>query len=282
MTDLRKALAAACIFLSFGTGCGDPAVGSVPSDREEKSLSFEYFAEATSAQQEFYRKWEALADDPVPEAEIFSQPGAYSSETVDDAMNAQLMLMLDKPEYSQILLYYTVYPKEEDDCFTITALYDSSECDLAENIRRRNEAMSRIREKAREFEELPTSLEKYRAAYDWLAHTAYDSSEEPPVSVHTIYGSAIEELSRCDGLAYTYTLLCREMGLPCCTAAGTVEGEPHIWNIVPFENQSRLVDVTSGQDEVTNGELQYLRFLVSDISADGRKPLEEIPSITNH
>lgn len=280
MTEPGKALAAAiCLMLTLASGCGNSEESGVQEAEPETGTDFTYFSAAEPVQQQFYGKWKTLANDPVPELTIYDKPGAYAPDLVDDAMNAQLMLMLDEPEYSQILRYYSVYPGEAEGRFIMTAVYDSRECSLEENIRRLDEAVARIREKAREFGALPTPEDKYRAAYDWLARTAYDFSDEPPISSHTIYGAAVEEVALCDGLAYTYTLVCREMGLPCYTAAGTLGDDSHVWNIVPFENEWRLTDITSGQDEAMRGELTYLRFLCADISADGRKPLEDIPAI---
>lgn len=268
-----------CCVLALSAGCGGVESSGMTETVPELWTDLTYFSAATPVQRQFYNSWKALADDPVQELVIYDEPGDYSSELLNNAMDAQLMLMLDEPEYNQILRYYAVYYSDDAGRFIMTAAYDSRECSLDENIRRRGEAMAVIEEKARELGSLPTAEEKYRAAYDWLACTEYDFSENPPVSAHTIYGAAVKELSQCDGLAYTYTLVCREMGLPCYTAAGALGDSDHVWNIAPFEGEWRLIDITSGQDEVMQGEIRYLRFLCPDIYADGREPLDNIKTI---
>ncbi|MCM1530005.1 MAG: hypothetical protein NC093_08440 [Alistipes sp.] len=278
MIKLRKAAAMCCV-LALSAGCGRAESSGVTGNVPELWTDLTYFSAATPVQRQFYNGWKALAKDPVQELVIYDEPGAYNSLLVDDAMDAQLMLMLDEPEYSQILRYYAICCTDDSGRFAMTAVYDSRECPLEENIRRRDQAMAVIEEKARELGTLPTAEEKYRAAYDWLACTEYDFSESPPVSAHTIYGAAVKELSQCDGLAYTYTLVCREMGLSCYTAAGALGDSDHIWNIAPFEGEWRLIDITSGQDEAMRGDIEYLRFLCPDIYADGRKPLDNIKNI---
>ncbi len=61
---------------------------------------------------------------------------------------------------------------------------------------------------------------------------------------HSAYSALCNKKAVCQGYASLYYRLCREAGLPCRCATGSVDNEAHAWNFVRIENKWYFVDTT--------------------------------------
>lgn len=57
-----------------------------------------------------------------------------------------------------------------------------------------------------------------------------------------------------EGLSLAFAALCQELELPCQVAQGTLDGQPHFWNVVQTEDGWRHLDLSAPEEEGEEGE----------------------------
>lgn len=71
----------------------------------------------------------------------------------------------------------------------------------------------------------------------------------------TAYDALVDGLANDEGLALAYKLLCDRAGLTCTVVQGTLEEQPHFWNIVTTDSGSRHVDASAALYGLTDTQL---------------------------
>ena len=70
------------------------------------------------------------------------------------------------------------------------------------------------------------------------------------------YDALVEKESDSEGAALAYQFLCDQAGMECYLVRGTLDGQPHFWNIVLDENgHYRHMDLATGLSGLTDEEL---------------------------
>ena len=77
-----------------------------------------------------------------------------------------------------------------------------------------------------------------------LQQTTYRSDGSANVYSALCLGAANSE-----GIALAYSLLCEQSGITCQLVKGTLDGEPHCWNIITLGDVSWHLDVTRSDPE---------------------------------
>lgn len=92
---------------------------------------------------------------------------------------------------------------------------------------------------------------------------------------NTAYDALVDGLANDEGLALAYQLLCGRAGLTCTVVQGTLEEQPHFWNIVTTDSGSRHVDASAVLYGLTDTQLTNLGAYEWDssypICRDGRE-----------
>lgn len=86
-------------------------------------------------------------------------------------------------------------------------------------------------------------------------------SEIKGIRAHNVIGVIEDKMAVCEGIAKTYKFLCDLMEIPCIYIAGTLDGEPHGWNLIWIGKEPAFVDVTN--DTYTDGTVNRKHFLRS-------------------
>ena len=98
---------------------------------------------------------------------------------------------------------------------------------------------------------------------------------EPDPERNSAYDALVDGLANDEGLALAYQLLCGRAGLTCTVVQGTLEGQPHFWNIVTTDSGSRHVDASAALYGLTDTQLTNLGAYEWDrsypICRDGRE-----------
>lgn len=71
----------------------------------------------------------------------------------------------------------------------------------------------------------------------------------------TAYDALVRGRASDKGLALAYQLLCSQVGLTCTVVQGTLNQQPHLWNIVTTDSGSRHVDMAAGLYGLTDLQL---------------------------
>lgn len=85
----------------------------------------------------------------------------------------------------------------------------------------------------------------------------------------TAYSALCDGGGDSEGLALAYALLCEEAGIPCIVVSGTLDKEPHFWNIVMTSGGYRHLDITALAMLEVPDEEEPPNPLLSDRQADG-------------
>lgn len=111
-----------------------------------------------------------------------------------------------------------------------------------------------------------------RQVYDLLLEQVIPTSDP---DCNTAYDALADGLADNEGLALAYKLLCDRAGLTCTVVQGTLEEQPHFWNIVTTDSGSRHVDASAALYGLTDTQLTELGAYQWDssypICRDGRE-----------
>lgn len=87
-----------------------------------------------------------------------------------------------------------------------------------------------------------SDYDRIRSAYDYLRQQCkYAENVDEPMA-HSAYGALVNKSAVCEGYAKAYKLLLDEMGIE----NDIVFNDVHAWNMVKYEGNRYLVDVTNG------------------------------------
>lgn len=62
---------------------------------------------------------------------------------------------------------------------------------------------------------------------------------------HCIFDPVMRKSGVCEGFSLLFALLCHEARIQCTCVSGTLDGGPHLWNIVELEGKLYNVDITT-------------------------------------
>lgn len=120
-----------------------------------------------------------------------------------------------------------------------------------ENIEAVNEKILLMKEKINEYVsevEGLTEYEKEIKIHDKLAYSVtYSDLDELPRKYHTAEGTLIENIGVCDGFTKALQLIYDKAGIESIIVLGTLDGNPHAWNLVKIEYNWYNVDITSSR-----------------------------------
>lgn len=75
-------------------------------------------------------------------------------------------------------------------------------------------------------------------------------NEDDIIRSHNMIGVVSDKKAVCEGIAMAYKFLCDYADIPCITVSGTLNGEPHGWNMVWINNATSFIDVTNDLSSV--------------------------------
>lgn len=106
-----------------------------------------------------------------------------------------------------------------------------------------------IEEFTQNIEETDTDYDKELKLHDAIAtkvtYYSYSEISTIPEIYHTAYSAVTKKASVCDGFSKIYQLALNEVGIPSIIVTGTLESDPHAWNMVELEDGWYNVDLTS-------------------------------------
>ena len=108
-------------------------------------------------------------------------------------------------------------------------------------------------ELARTLEDLAWELTGRSGLPVAAAHALLELGEYDPQGGNTVSSLFDSKAASSEGLALSYAALCQQLELPCHVAQGTLDGEPHFWDVVQTEDGWRHIDLSTLGGEV-NGE----------------------------
>lgn len=115
-----------------------------------------------------------------------------------------------------------------------------------------------------------TEYEKIKYVHDWIVdYLSYSTDvKESQNAVEAI----LNKKSVCAGYSRLFQYCMHELQIPCAYITGTLNGVPHGWNLIKFNNQYYNVDVTNDD----NYYEKYRYFLCSDskLNQNGYKKSE--------
>jgi len=77
------------------------------------------------------------------------------------------------------------------------------------------------------------------------AQAVLDAGEHDPSGGSTAYHALVEGGADSEGLALAMAALCERLDIPCQVVEGSLEGEPHFWNVVSAQAGWRHLDLTA-------------------------------------
>lgn len=98
-----------------------------------------------------------------------------------------------------------------------------------------------------------SDFEKTVAIHDFLtASCTYinQNSNENYENLHTSYGALVDKKASCDGYSSAFKILLNRCGIECIIAEGTIDGLPHLWNIVKQNGKYYHIDCTWNDADV--------------------------------
>lgn len=108
---------------------------------------------------------------------------------------------------------------------------------------------SGIKEFTSDISDLDTEYDKELKIHDSIAskvtYYSYNDITNIPEVYHTAYSAIKEKSSVCDGFTKIYQLALNQVGIPSILVTGTLESDPHAWNMVELEDGWYNVDLTS-------------------------------------
>lgn len=116
-----------------------------------------------------------------------------------------------------------------------------------------------------------SDYEKLRAFHDYLVLNCTFSMDME--YVNTIYGALCDGYAQCEGYAFAFDYLCKQVGIDCFTVSGAnSEGASHAWNIVKLEDKWYNVDCTWDDPILSPVDTEFIRhyyFLAADSDISG-------------
>ena len=82
----------------------------------------------------------------------------------------------------------------------------------------------------------------FRVAKEIATNTKYNDSDSA-FWEHTIAGT-LHHKAVCEGISKLFLFLCQRLDLPCAMVTGTLNREPHAWNMLELNGRRRYIDVT--------------------------------------
>ena len=235
----------------------------------------------TDEQKVMYDTFSTNLQNPKREFTVFEYEGTYNPDYLEDAQIARLCYQMDNPLDNQLVQMYWVGDYTRDDeSFEILATYQDRCYSIDEAKAMQQEVTEIVTEFVMNLDGL-SDVEKYRRIHDWLANSTYDMSLAE--DSHTIYSAIKEHNTVCDGYAYSFKYMCDVADLPCVVVAGQVpsancvnpeDANGHAWNVVPIDNEWKLVDITYdvniGELEENKGVIVRDYFLCDSVYENGR------------
>lgn len=102
--------------------------------------------------------------------------------------------------------------------------------------------------------DLMSEKDKARAYYMWMCQNCVYRTSTENASRHSAYGSLIDGVAVCDGIAKGYQLLLQSEGIEC----GFATTETHMWNVVVLDGVEYEIDVTFGVCSSYNYDSSYV------------------------
>lgn len=94
-------------------------------------------------------------------------------------------------------------------------------------------------------------------------------SDENGMRAHNMIGVIKDGKAVCEGISMTYKFLCDFVDIPCAYVSGTLNNEPHGWNMIWINGEASFVDVTN--DVSAHGGFDRKNFLRSSKEMVGYK-----------
>ena len=120
-----------------------------------------------------------------------------------------------------------------------------------ENIDNVNTKLSLMKEKITKIVDEFSNLSEYEkevAIHDKLANEiTYSNDEELPRAYHTAEGTLLEGIGVCDGFTKSLQLIYNMAGIDSIIVLGTLDNNPHAWNLVKLDDEWYNVDITSSR-----------------------------------
>ena len=118
--------------------------------------------------------------------------------------------------------------------------------DSIENFNQKIELMSQKIDEYLEGLDGLNEYEKELEIHDRLSYSVeYSHLEELPREYHTAEGSLLEGVGVCDSFAKALQLIYSRAGIDSIIVLGSLDGNPHAWNMVKINNEWYHVDLTS-------------------------------------
>ena len=118
--------------------------------------------------------------------------------------------------------------------------------DSIESVNQKIELMSQKIDEYLEGLDGLNEYEKELEIHDRLSYSVeYSHLEELPREYHTAEGSLLEGVGVCDSFAKALQLIYSRAGLDSIIVLGSLDGNPHAWNMVKINNEWYHVDLTS-------------------------------------
>ena len=118
--------------------------------------------------------------------------------------------------------------------------------DSIENVNQKIELMSQKIDEYLEGLDGLNEYEKELEIHDRLSYSVeYSHLEELPREYHTAEGSLLEGVGVCDSFAKALQLIYSRAGIDSIIVLGSLDGNPHAWNMVKINNEWYHVDLTS-------------------------------------
>ena len=111
-----------------------------------------------------------------------------------------------------------------------------------------------------------SAYEKEVYIHDKLAQNViYSDLEDLPRAYHTAEGPFLEGIGVCDGFTKTLQILYDQVGIDSIIVLGTLDDNPHAWNLANIEGHWYHVDLTSSRSIVEEtGIITHAYFNLSD------------------
>lgn len=114
-----------------------------------------------------------------------------------------------------------------------------------------NEKLQLMKQKVDEYVQKVEGLSEFDKElniHDLLAkEIVYSDLEELPRAYHTIEGTLIEGTGVCDSFTKSLQIIYDKAGIDSIIVLGTLDGNPHAWNLVNIDDEWYHVDITSSR-----------------------------------
>lgn len=117
-----------------------------------------------------------------------------------------------------------------------------------------------------------SEYEKELKIHDMIANSVtYSKLEELPREYHTIEGTFIEKTGVCDSFTKALQVIYNKVGIDSIIVLGTLEQNPHAWNLVKIDDEWYHVDITSSRS--IYDETQLINHAYFNLTDDAMKKI---------